>query len=599
MPSAPAGAVSRSADHLNVLQFSLDGAPVEIEIADGETLLSVLRERLHVTSVKDGCAPQGQCGCCTVLVDGAARVSCVTPAVRIAGRSVTTLAGLDATVRERLVGAFVETGGSQCGFCTPGILVRLAALLAKDKTAPADVERALAAHLCRCTGWQTISEAASIAFDPTHSRDFLSGVGEEDNPANKESRDLGAAGRRAALEGGVTQAVGSPAVIGEAGFADDTAPRDAVVAVPSAQGATGETVRAAGLDWVVGESLDDARSRAGKVQGRRTTVSDQPPLSIPEIVLGGVRLATGWVEPAYLEPDASWCDPGGDPATTLANGGAFGAKTASVAPVAARELADALGRTVRAVFAREDVVRLGPKRPPIAATAVARDGTIEIRGVSAAPLPSSETPYDLVVDETWHVHAVVGPPVSDALRAVGLAERSLLVEAAIETAGWDRRALVAHDARASAVLLDTVVRSSDGALAGARITVDGDSGAIVAITLRVDAGDPIDEVVLRSYVIGAAHMALGWVLTEGIAVDPDTGDALDLTIRSFGIVRPKSMPHVDVEILPSAERARAGTSDAAFAAVGAAVWNAVTRFEGARPEMFPATETRAARMLRR
>ena len=76
--------------------------------------------------------------------------------------------------------------------------------------------------------------------------------------------------------------------------------------------------------------------------------------------------------------------------------------------------------------------------------------------------------------------------------------------------------------------------------------------------MRVAAGDPLDEVVLRSYAIGAAHMALGWVLTEGLAVDPDTGEVHDLTIRSFGILRAKDTPPIDVEIVdePAAPRAQ-------------------------------------------
>ena len=117
--------------------------------------------------------------------------------------------------------------------------------------------------------------------------------------------------------------------------------------------------------------------------------------------------------------------------------------------------------------------------------------------------------------------------------------------------------------------------------------------------VRVAAGDPLDEIVLRSYAIGAAHMALGWVLTEGLAVDPDTGEIHDLTIRSFGILRAKDTPPIDVEIVddPGAPLARA--SDAVFAAVAAATWNAVSDAEGARPEAFPAHGTRAARALRR
>src|SRR5262249_2510279 len=137
----------------------------------------------------------------------------------------------------------------------------------------------------------------------------------------------------------------------------------------------------AGGRWVVGESLLDARSRAGKVQGRRTTVGVRPPLSID--AQGDVALATSWVEPAYLEPDASWCAPGGEPASPLANGGAFGGKERCLAPAAARALADQFGRTVRVVYSREDVVRMGPKRPPSAAVARVRGDAVEIEGVIA------------------------------------------------------------------------------------------------------------------------------------------------------------------------------------------------------------------------
>jgi CO/xanthine dehydrogenase Mo-binding subunit len=94
-------------------------------------------------------------------------------------------------------------------------------------------------------------------------------------------------------------------------------------------------------------------------------------------------------------------------------------------------------------------------------------------------------------------------------------------------------------------------------------------------------------------------MALGWVLTEGIAVDPDTGEIHDLTIRSFGILRAKDTPPIDVEIVDDGGAPLGRASDAAFAAVAAATWNAVTEAEGARPESFPARATRAAAALRR
>ena len=113
---------------------------------DTGTLLDVLRR-----SPKDGCSPQGQCGCCTVWVDGDPRVACVTPIRRLHGRQVTTLDGLPAEERDRWADALVATGGSQCGFCTPGIVMRLAALAGTGATTEL-IDRSLLAHLCRCTG---------------------------------------------------------------------------------------------------------------------------------------------------------------------------------------------------------------------------------------------------------------------------------------------------------------------------------------------------------------------------------------------------------------------------------------------------------------
>lgn len=566
--------------------FVCNGTAVEVDAAPGESLLSVLRERLGVVSAKDGCAPQGQCGCCTVLVDGDARVACVTPAARVEGRAVTTVEGLDAGVRDSLAAAFVASGGSQCGFCTPGIVMRAASLVGKGRTRRADLDRGLAAHLCRCTGWQTVYEAVDAAgrFTPTG------------------RRDLGAAARRAALEGGVPQRVGAEVPLGGGGFADDVAPREALVVVPRPPGSGADGFEAAGVAWVVGESLLEARATAGKVQGRRTTIEERPPLHLPELPPGGVRLATGWVEPAYLEPDASWCEPGGEPATPLANGGAFGGKEASVAPVASRELADRLGRTVRVVLSREDVVRLGPKRPPIAASAVRDIDTVTVRGrvvdgTGAGYGAGATTPYRLDVHQHWEPARVPGPPVAANLRAVGGAELAVLVEGALDAAGADRQALVAGE-RAAGVLLDTCASVAGGAVAGARVIVDA-SGSLARVLVRVAAGDPLDDIVLRSYATGAAHMALGWVLSEGIAVDSDSGEVHDLTIRSFGVIRAKDTPPIEVTVVDDAGAPRPRASDAVFGAVAAAAWNAVTRADGARPEAFPARETRAARRLRR
>ncbi len=204
--------------------FSVDGDAVEVP-DDGSSLLVALRDHLGIRSPKDGCSPQGQCGCCTVLVDGAPRVACVTPVRRVAGRAITTVDGFDPEDRERWAGAFLATGASQCGFCTPGIVCRLEGLRAKGTAADdrGAVDRALAAHLCRCTGWQTIHEAWATAVSGASGTAVALDAG----------RDLDAAARRAALEGGVPQRVGPEVVLGHAGFADDAAPPDALVAVPT------------------------------------------------------------------------------------------------------------------------------------------------------------------------------------------------------------------------------------------------------------------------------------------------------------------------------------------------------------------------------
>ncbi|MCB0970871.1 MAG: hypothetical protein KDA97_05045, partial [Acidimicrobiales bacterium] len=429
----------RPADAPDQVTFDLDGEAVAVP-DDGGSLLGALRDHLGRRGPKDGCSPQGQCGCCTVLVDGAPRVACVTPARRVAGRSITTVDGLDPDVRTAWTEALCATGGSQCGFCTPGIVVRLAGLRAKGGSVHdhAPVERALAAHLCRCTGWQTIVEAWDRLGEPI------------------PDRDLDAASRRAAIEGRAPQRVAPAVAAGRGGFADDAAPDDALVAVRAADGS-----------WAVGETLAEARAVAGKVQGRRTTVEPRPPLAVPDGEWSAA-LRTGWVEPAYLETDASWCLPGGEPASALANGGAFGAKAPESLGAAARELADRHGRPVRVLWSREDVVRLGSKRPPLAGGA-RPDGTgalvvARTPGIAAA---IARVAPGLEVREV----AVPGPPTSAAVRAAGWAEAVALL------AGARGR-------------LEPVA-GPEGGVAEAEV-VDG------TVRIRVEAGDPLDEVVLRS-----------------------------------------------------------------------------------------------------
>ena len=145
------------------VEFTLNGRAVSVR-ADHPHLLSALREELDITSPKDGCAPSGQCGCCTVLVGGRAFVACVMGLDKVAGKEVVTLEGFDPVERERLASAFAACGALQCGFCTPGILVRTKALL--DQKGSSLTRRTaagrLGAHLCRCTGYTKIFEAIDM-----------------------------------------------------------------------------------------------------------------------------------------------------------------------------------------------------------------------------------------------------------------------------------------------------------------------------------------------------------------------------------------------------------------------------------------------------
>ena len=495
------------------LEFTVDGRPIEVA-DDGASLMEVLRDRLGIHTVKDGCSPQGQCGCCTVWVDGKPRVSCVTPARRVAGREITTLAGLPPEIRAGWGEAFCAAGASQCGFCTPGIIMRLAGL---DSRSDGDRSRsaaatALAAHLCRCTGWQTILDAW------------------ENFGAAASERDWAAAARRAELEGGVPQAVGPTVALGEGGFADDVVPEGALVALSDGRGG-----------WALGETVAEARAAAGKVQGRRTPDELPMPLEFPEGDWA-VRLRTSWVEPAYLETDASWCVPGGEPADPLANGGAFGAKLTSPLPKVARQLADEHGRPVRVLWSREDTVRRGPKRPPVA-IGITPHGQGVVRvvrtpGVSAAI--ASVAP-GLEIEEV----DIVGPPTSIAIRGAGWVEAAVALSAVGDGTG------------------------EIAAPGGGSAWAEWHQGRL---RILVRCGNPLDEIVLRSYCIGAAHMAYSWVTSEALTVDSN-GEVHDLTIRSFGVVPASRMPPVEVEI-ESSDAAPTSGSDAVFAAVAAATWRA-------------------------
>src|SRR3954469_10254681 len=115
------------------IELTVNGSPRAVDTHEGATLLEVLREGCGVTSPKDGCSPTGQCGCCTVFLDGMPKVACAVPAQNAEGRAVLTLEGVPEETRGVWAKAFALTGGLQCGFCIPGIVMRAHALVQKTK----------------------------------------------------------------------------------------------------------------------------------------------------------------------------------------------------------------------------------------------------------------------------------------------------------------------------------------------------------------------------------------------------------------------------------------------------------------------------------
>jgi aerobic carbon-monoxide dehydrogenase small subunit len=149
-------------------RFAVNGEPVEVEAPGMRRLLDVLREDLALTGTKEGCG-EGECGACTVLVDGAPVDSCLVPVCQVDGAEVATVEGLAASSPEGLVldglqQAFLDTGGAQCGICTPGMLMAARSYLdAGGGPDEAAIREAIAGNLCRCTGYTKIVEAIAIA----------------------------------------------------------------------------------------------------------------------------------------------------------------------------------------------------------------------------------------------------------------------------------------------------------------------------------------------------------------------------------------------------------------------------------------------------
>ena len=147
-------------------RFTVNGEPVEVRATGSRRLLDVLREDLGLTGTKEGCG-EGECGACSVLLDGAVVDACLVPVSQARGTTVRTVEGLaDGDRLNALQQAFLETGGAQCGICTPGMLMAGEAFLASGAEPSEDnIREAIAGNLCRCTGYTKIIDAIALAAE--------------------------------------------------------------------------------------------------------------------------------------------------------------------------------------------------------------------------------------------------------------------------------------------------------------------------------------------------------------------------------------------------------------------------------------------------
>ena len=474
---------------------------------------------------KDGCAPQGQCGCCTVLVDGDAEGR-VRHRRRRASRavSVTTVEGLDAAVRDRLrVGVrrdrriAVRVLHARGSSCAPSA-GRRPALDRGAGRAPVPLHR--------------LAHGVRRASTTRHGRACRRAIW----PRPRTRRDARGRRRTSASSPTCRSAVaGSPTT-------PRRATRSSRYRCPRVR--TPTSSKRPGCVGSSATSLEAARAAAGKVQGRRTTVDVRAAVAdAADCPDGGVRLATSWVEPAYLEPDASWCEPGGEPASPLANGGAFGGK----------EHSRRARRRARA-RRRSSVARCASSTRAKTSCASARSARRSRRPRSGATVGCEIEGMSLRV---WCPRRSPRAVRRRGRTRAGARSRCRVRRSAASCARSGSRSRRCSSKARSTRPASTVPRSPTTRRCSTRSSSRRREHAPVRVSRST--ARPDDSSVSRCASRPAIRSTRsccaptrsarrtwrsGWVLTESIAVDPDTGEVHDLTIRSFGIIRARDMPPV-------------------------------------------------------
>lgn len=608
------------------MQLDIDGETHEVR--DSGTLLDALREDAGKLCVKDGCAPQGQCGACSVLVDGEARLACVTPLARVVGRRVTTADGLAEPLRGALAAAFTETGGFVCGFCTPGIVVRAHALVSSGASVDRGaVGKALAANLCRCTGWQSVVDAvvrAASADDSTDSVDVDVPLGRHRFLADVEPSRVDhwlvpvLAG---SPSGDFVEVHGAP-LLRAADLSSRTAPGWRILAPGDAVQDAGDVVALAH-----GPTLSAARAVAADAR----VVIDAPAV-IPGLGDDGAEWASPPWDPGFLEPEAArarvsdelvevWSQtetpdeetrllrlawPDRDVRLVVeTNGGSYGGKAGAGPGALAALGADALGSEVVLVLGRRESILWHRRRRPARCETdldVGPDGRLEridgrlvVAGGGANPGPN---PY---VCPASVVVAVEAGRLAGAHRADGHLQWTFALEGAIEAAGVDRAASLHDIPRACLEDLGPMdgvaVAGGQGSAVAAGVDLDPDAGGRIARVVLAYGGAP-DDLETRNAVVSGAFTGLGCALAEDLP--QRDGVPTPATIRSIGMLRCGQTPPFEARCVVAGNTSGPWTIDEhALAAVPAAVASAIHRHTGSAPTTLPMRDSAPARASRR